>query len=131
MDLCESLKSKNSNIIYLDLSFNSIGTDGGSVLGSALLENKILRELYLTSNNITPEASFILCVGAKESLLEHLCLDSNPIGQLGGQMLMSLAISKRDNLTFTAIGSDLIAKCETHIIDLYGIKIFIFIFILL
>lgn len=118
MDLCDSIRSKSSTITYLDLSFNSIGSDGGSVLGSALLENRVLKELYIASNNINAEACFAICVGCKDSVVEHLNIDNNPIGGLGAQMLMSLAIAKREELTFSAIGSDLTAKTDVHVIDI-------------
>jgi len=118
MDLCDSLRSKNSSVTHLDLSFNSIGNDGGAVLGSALLENKVLKELHVASNNITAEVCFALCVGAKDSVLDYLNIDNNPIGGLGAQMLMSLAIAKRDDMTFSAMGSDLTAKSEAHVVNI-------------
>ena len=61
MDLCDSLKM-TSSLMYLDLSYNSLGMDGGTVLGAALIENKTLKELYIASNNIGPEACFTICV---------------------------------------------------------------------
>ena len=63
----------------------------------------------------------MLCLqGAKESVCRHICFDENPIGELGAKMVMSLCIFKRNTLTFSAIGCDLIANCNVNVVDLDG-----------
>jgi hypothetical protein len=43
---------KNSSVLQLDLSFNEIGEMGALGLGTGLMVNDTLKELYLSWNNL-------------------------------------------------------------------------------
>lgn len=45
--LCQSVRV-NKSLTYLDLSYNALGTEGGLILGSSLIENKCLKVIKIT-----------------------------------------------------------------------------------
>ena len=57
----------NATVVYLDLSSNSLGRDGGEALGAALFHNKVLKTLLLSNNGIESRACFTLCMGIIEN----------------------------------------------------------------
>ena len=65
VDLGSSL-SVNTTLLYLDLSCNSLGKDGGEAIGEAVLNNRTLRTLILSSNGIESRACFTICMGIIE-----------------------------------------------------------------
>ena len=65
VDLGNSL-SINQTLLYLDLSCNSLGRDGGEAIGEAVLNNKTLRTLILSNNGIESKACFTICMGIIE-----------------------------------------------------------------
>lgn len=117
VDLCDSL-SFNSTLTYLDVSYNTIGTDGGNTLGRALLTNKCLKKLIIKNNMIDPVACFTICVGAREtSSLKYLDLDGNPIGEAGARALMTIPLICGGRLDFSAKGCDLTLKSNQIILN--------------
>lgn len=65
VDLGSSL-SINATLLYLDLSCNSLGRDGGEAIGEAVLNNKTLETLILSCNGIEGKACFTICMGIIE-----------------------------------------------------------------
>ena len=65
VDLGNSL-SINQTLLYLDLSCNSLGRDGGEAIGEAVLNNKTLKTLILSNNGIESKACFTICMGIIE-----------------------------------------------------------------
>ena len=81
VDLASSL-SVNTSLLFLDLSCNSLGKDGGEALGDALLANRSLKTLIISSNGIEAKACFTICMSIIENgSLRKVCLDGNPIGE--------------------------------------------------
>ena len=73
--------------------------------------NQSLRELNIANNGIDSLGCFTICVGAREnSTLHRINLDGNPIGELGGRLLMKLAASDGHRLNFSAKNCDLTVK---------------------
>jgi len=117
VDLCESL-SFNKTLTFLDLSYNTIGSEGGTKLGRALLTNRSLTELHLKSNMIDPVACFTLCVGARECLsLTYLDVDCNPIGDAGGRILMTIPLICGSRLHVSAKECDFLVKSKQIILN--------------
>lgn len=88
--LSESLAS-NHHLMFLDLSYNSLGQHGGELIGKSLLSNRVLKTLLLSNNAIPASGCCAICVGIERNLsLEYVNLDGNPIGEEGAKMLMQL-----------------------------------------
>lgn len=88
--LAESL-AINNYLIFLDLSYNSIGQQAGEIIGKSLLYNKTLKTLLLSNNAINSTACCTICVGVERNhTLEYLNIDGNPIGDDGAKMLMQI-----------------------------------------
>jgi hypothetical protein len=91
--LADSLKF-NSSLTYVDLSYNSLGTVAGEVLGGVVMENKSLRTLLLGHNGIDARACFTLCVGLQlNTTLRELGIEGNPIGKDGARALLEVPIA--------------------------------------
>lgn len=110
VDISNSLRGLK-NLIHLDISFNSFASEAGGVLGNALLDNRVLEELLVSSNNLEGTATFAICVGARESKsLKYLNIDGNPIGEAGARILMTLPVSRGNTLKFSARDCDVAIK---------------------
>jgi len=117
VDLCDSL-SFNTTLTYLDISYNTIGSDGGNTLGRALLTNKCLKQLILKNNMIDPVACFTICVGARETTsLKFIDLDGNPVGEAGGRALMTIPLVCGGRLAFSAKECDFTLKSNKIILN--------------
>jgi Ran GTPase-activating protein (RanGAP) involved in mRNA processing and transport len=91
-DLVRSL-NHNTSLLHLDLAYNSLGNRAGEMLGSALLCNQTLVTLQLANNNIEGSGCFTICIGILENFsLKYVCLDNNPLAELGAVMLMQLPL---------------------------------------
>lgn len=89
-DLCSSI-GFNPNITYLDLSFNTIGKDGGIALGNSLLDNRALTTLIISNCGIDALACICICAGLLENInMKKLIIDGNPIGEEGARTVMLL-----------------------------------------
>ena len=117
VDLCDGL-SFNKTLTYLDLSYNTIGVDGGCALGRALLTNSTLRELIIKNNVIDPVACFTICVGARETTsLQYLNMDGNPVGEAGGRALMTIPLICGARLRFSASECDFLLKSSKIVLN--------------
>jgi Leucine-rich repeat (LRR) protein len=68
-------------LIFLDLSYNSLGSQGGIVTGSSLLKNCCLETVNLSYNTIAAICCITSIAGIVENrTLKKLILDGNPIG---------------------------------------------------
>lgn len=106
IDLCDSIRS-TTTLIHLNLSYNAIGRQASTVLGSSLLENSHLEELILSNNSIDAIGCFTIVVGAREHpALKFIDLDGNPVGEQGGRMLMKLAKYHGYRIRFSAFRCD-------------------------
>ena len=86
--------STNNHIVCLDLSYNTLGRDGGEQLGHALLNNNTIKTLLLANNGINFTACFAICVAIEENFsLKQVKMDGNPIGEGGGRILMQIPFS--------------------------------------
>ena len=105
--IAEALKSGNGVLTKLDVSYNSIGAEGGKALAEALKGNSVLTSLNLWSNSLGVEggkaiASAIMANG----VLANLNLMGNQIGSEGGKalaaalkvnsVLKSLSVARND-----------------------------------
>lgn len=121
--LCSAIKYADS-LRELNLSYNVIGNDGTIALAEALFDQKVrevtilffslnevfvviaqccLQKINLSSNSIGPEATFILGAAIRQSAcVNYICLDQNPIGELGGRMLMSFCANNSHYIEFSA-----------------------------
>lgn len=81
--------STNKCVTHLNLAFNSLAEEG-VVFGNSLLKNKVLKILDLSNNGLGPKAAFAMSVAllCRESALELLVMDGNPVGVTGGQALL-------------------------------------------
>jgi Ran GTPase-activating protein (RanGAP) involved in mRNA processing and transport len=80
----------NQSLRVLDLSYNAIGSEGGKIIGQSLYENKTMESLNLANNNIDAEACFVMCAATEHNFtLKLLCLDGNPIGEMGAKTIMN------------------------------------------
>lgn len=110
--LCESL-SFATKLIHLDLSYNTLGNEAGIMLGSSLLDNKVLEELLLANNDIGPSGCFCICVAMRENTtLKHLCLDGNVLGEAGARALMTLPLVRGENVHVSTKGCNFTLKDE-------------------
>lgn len=101
----------NNTLTYLDLSCNGMGYAAGEVLGDSIMENRTLKTLLLANNNFTSTSCISICVGVAENLaMKTLSLDENPIGVMGGKIMMQTSIVLGSRVTLTAGGSNMIAQ---------------------
>ena len=71
----------------------------------------MLKELIITNNAIGPAACVCICVGIRECLsLKYVCLDGNVLGEFGARALVSLPLSRADDLVVSSQGCDLVLK---------------------
>ena len=111
IDLAKSLEV-NKSLTYLDLRYNSLGHEGGQTLGNSLLENRTLKTLLISNNNITSTAAFVICVGVEQNLaLKYVNMDENPIGEGGARSLMHVSTAVGSRLELSA------ARCNTSLRD--------------
>jgi Ran GTPase-activating protein (RanGAP) involved in mRNA processing and transport len=81
----------NTHLTHLDMSYNTLGKEGGEHLGNALLQNRSLKTLLLVNNGINFSACFAICVGIEENYsLRTVNMDSNPIGEGGARAFMQI-----------------------------------------
>ena len=67
----------------LDISYNSLGSETGIVLGCELIDNKSLHNLNLTSCELDALSLISICQGVIESTtLKDVILDYNPAGKI-------------------------------------------------
>ena len=110
-DLAASL-GINSHLTYLDLSFNTLGTSGGIILGDALISNQSLKILKICNNAIDETACVTIVQGLiLNHSIQHIVMDGNPIGEQGIKALMQIPFSSRLNLVTSC------ANCNTVIKD--------------
>ena len=111
VDMASSI-AINDTLTYLDVSYNSLGSEGGTTLGDALIDNRSIKELYLCNNNITAMACFTICIGIQENLaLLHVAMDGNPIGEAGAKALMQVPTATGNRVSVSARG------CNTQLRD--------------
>jgi hypothetical protein len=111
VDLASSI-AINNTLTYLDLSYNSLGAEGGKTLGDALIDNRSISELFVCNNNITAVACFTICIGIQENLaLTHVAMDGNPIGEAGAKALMQVPTATGNRVQVSARG------CNTQLRD--------------
>ena len=81
--------SSNDCVTHLNLAFNSLAEEG-VVFGNSLLKNQCLKVLDLSNNGLGPKAAFAMSVAllCRDSALEFLIMDGNPVGVTGGQALL-------------------------------------------
>lgn len=98
VDLASSLNI-NSTLIKLDISYNSLGRDGGIALGESIRRNTTLREINLSDNSIDSTACFSIC-GAllTNNSIRKLVLDGNPIGEMGSKAAMMVPLMMGNQL---------------------------------
>jgi hypothetical protein len=102
MALAQSL-AINESLLFLDLSYNCIGPEGGRVIGESLFENRTLQTLLLANNSIDATSCFIICAAIQQNFsLTHLCMDGNPVGEIGAKSLMNIPCALGSRLTLTA-----------------------------
>ena len=84
----------NRTLTYLDLSYNTLGHDGGIALGKSLELNKFLHTLAINNNGIDAAGCICICAGVIENYsIKHLYIDGNPIGQQGAKALMMVPMA--------------------------------------
>jgi len=87
--LCLTLK-ENSYVTSLDLGYNCIGDDGGTLLGKLLEESTALMSLILSYNDIGSTGAYSIAKGIQHNeTLKSLKLDGNKIGVNGGMAIAS------------------------------------------
>ena len=62
VEFCRAL-GVNSTLVYLDLSYNGLGSQAGEVLGDSIIENRTLQTVLINNNNIGSTACVTLCIG--------------------------------------------------------------------
>lgn len=99
----------NESLTFLDLSYNCIGPDGGRIIGESLFDNHTLQTLLLANNNIDAASCFVICAAIQMNYsLTYLCMDGNPVGEIGAKSLMNIPASLGSRLTLTAV------KCNVN-----------------
>lgn len=79
-----------------------------------MMHMQTLRTLNVAHNGIGPDACLVLCVGVRESNVTSLVIDGNPIGELGGRMLMTLPLMRnRDGVLFSCIACSIAEKSRS------------------
>ncbi|GMH33627.1 hypothetical protein BSKO_01461 [Bryopsis sp. KO-2023] len=98
----------NATLHKLNLSWNGLENDGVTALGEMLMMNLGIKELNLISTRAGAEACLIISEGLKANdILETLYMDGNPIGDAGARHLMH-ALSQNKSLKFLGLqGSNL------------------------
>jgi Ran GTPase-activating protein (RanGAP) involved in mRNA processing and transport len=102
----------NSSLTYLDVSYNSLGQQGGEMLGDALIDNKVLRTLNAGGNSFNATACFTICVGIEENyVIRNVVLDNNSIGVQGAKALLELPSTVGNRVRISA------ERCNINLID--------------
>ena len=84
----------------------------GLTIGDSLLDNRTLRTLLLSNNNINASACFTISIGLEMNLaLRKVLLDGNPIANQGAQALMNVPAAIGSRVDISASG------CNVDIID--------------
>jgi hypothetical protein len=69
-----------------------------------------LKELLVSNNGLDPMATFTICVGARECpSMTYLCLDNNPVGDLGMRAILTNVVYCGSRLSISARGCDFTA----------------------
>jgi hypothetical protein len=141
VQLCSALQYQQ-HLRHLDISFNSLGSEGGLALGSALLDNhvstsssdppcdpltltQVIEELLISNNSIDSVACFAICVGIREGKsVRFLNIDGNPIGKAGARILMRLPADCGSRVTFTARNCDITMKQAASWFDSTSVYLF-------
>jgi len=80
------LKSTDSALLQLHLGCNNLGSKGGTIIGFALKENKVLQGIDLRHNNIGPTAAAIIAEALQiNTSLKDVYLEWNAIRDEGSQ----------------------------------------------
>lgn len=100
----------NHTLTYLDLNNNGIGYAAGEVLGDAIMENRTLRTLLVSGNNLTATACVSICIGIVENFaLTYIEMNDNPIGDVGVRIIMLISVALGSRLTLHAKNCNTIA----------------------
>ena len=102
VNLASALRN-NSSLTYIDISFNSLGKEGGEMLGDSILDNKTLLTLKISNNSLNSTACFTICVGIEENfVLREVALNDNPIGIFGAKALLEIPVTCGSRLKVSA-----------------------------
>jgi Ran GTPase-activating protein (RanGAP) involved in mRNA processing and transport len=100
--------SINNTLTFLDLSYNGMGSAAGEALGDSIAYNKALKTLIIKNNNLNGCSCFTICVGVQENYaMKYLCMDENPIGELGAKALLQIPVMCGTRVSISA------ASCNT------------------
>lgn len=98
----------NNTLTFLDLSYNGMGSAAGEALGDSIAYNKSLKTLIISNNNLNGCACFTICVGVQENFaMKYLCMDENPIGELGAKAMLQIPVMCGSRVSISA------ASCNT------------------
>lgn len=102
----------NNTITYLDLNNNGLGYQAGELLGDAIMENRTLRTLLVSGNNLTTTACICICIGIVQNFaLTRVEMNENPIGEVGVRMIMQVSMSLGSRVSLQA------KNCNTIVVD--------------
>jgi Ran GTPase-activating protein (RanGAP) involved in mRNA processing and transport len=88
----------NTSLTHLDLSYNSLGADGGEWLGQAIQLNRSLQEVKIAHNNINSTACFsIMCGLRMNEAMRRIDISDNPLGDIGINAVVRLLIDGRNS----------------------------------
>ncbi len=112
--LCGSLRT-NTSLISLNISYNSIAREGAIILADALLSKYCaVQDLDVSNNNIDGIGCFCVAIACKNNTnIRSIKLDENPIGELGGRVMVELVRDYGDKMSISC------RKCEIsmHLAD--------------
>ncbi|KAH8051204.1 hypothetical protein JL722_10903 [Aureococcus anophagefferens] len=81
---------KNRSLAWFSLAFNCIGDAGAMALGRALDANGTIQHLDVSSNGIRNRGAQVIAEGLRDNLrLTRLDMSGNPVGALGGRALLA------------------------------------------
>ena len=99
-------------LVMLDLSYNTLGHDGGVALGRSLEINTGLKTLLVTNNSLDAAACVTICAGVIENhCIKNVFIDGNPIGAQGARALMLVPMVVGSRVRVSA------SRCNISIID--------------
>ncbi|RYH24941.1 hypothetical protein EON65_16165 [archaeon] len=102
----------NNTITFLDLNNNGLGYQAGELLGDAIMENRTLRTLLVSGNNLTTTACICICIGIVQNFaLNRVEMNENPIGEVGVRMIMQVSMSLGSRVSLQA------KNCNTIVTD--------------
>jgi hypothetical protein len=106
--LCGSVRT-NTSLISLNISYNSIAREGAMVLADALLSKECaVQELDISNNNIDGIGCFCIAVACmNNTTIRTIKLDENPIGELGGRVMVELLRDYGDKISISCRKCDI------------------------